>query len=145
MSKLDLFSLSNFSKNPFNGQFGYFELRNYIKWYNLCVIKRRAIFKEHPYGCFCNQASSEKWSNLGHLSKVSSKFFWSFLYTHFSYLLYLKNYKLRPLRRDRRSLHFLLLFSIYTILGPISNFSKIGLGQLYKKNKFLKNLSGTTL
>ena len=30
-------------------------------------------------------------------------------------------------------------------LGQILNFSKIGLGQLYKKNKFFKNWPGTTL
>ena len=51
----------------------------------------------------------------------------------FFIFLDLKNYKLRPLRSDRMSLHFSILFSIYTILGPILNFSKIGLRQLYRK------------
>ena len=28
---------------------------NYIKQYNLPVIKRTTIFKEHLYGCFCDR------------------------------------------------------------------------------------------
>ena len=58
-------------------------------------------------------------------------FFGHFYILFFKYFLDLKNYKLRPLRSFLGSLHFSLLFFIYTILGPIL--------------KYLKTRSETTL
>ena len=86
-----------------------------------------------------------KWSDLRHFSKARGKFFWSFLYTLFYIYFRPEKLKIEPLRSDTRSLHFILLFFIYTILGPILIFSKIDLGQLYKQINFLKNRFGTTL
>ena len=60
-SGFDLLSLPSFSKIYLMDSFDILSLgtslKNYIKWYKLCVIKPSAIFQEHLFGCFCKGRS----------------------------------------------------------------------------------------
>ena len=57
LNGFNLFSLFNFSKIPLIDSLDIqslgTSLKNHIKQFNLSVIKRTAIIKEHLYGCFC--------------------------------------------------------------------------------------------
>ena len=91
-----------------------------------------------------NDETSMEWIDLGHISKgVKEK---CFVHFYIPFLYIFQTWKIvnwDPLRRDPRSIHFILLFSIYTILGQLYKISQKSIWDNYVK--FLKNWSGTTI
>ena len=68
LSGFDLFHLSNFWWTVWTLSLG--SPWNYIKWYNLSVIKRATIFKDYFCGCFYNGLWSRILENSPKLSKI---------------------------------------------------------------------------
>ena len=98
LSGFDLLRLSNFSKSPLKNSLDSLSVgtswKNYINWYNLCVIKHTVIFKEQLYGCFCKLKSVIK------LSKILA-----------TMKYYKKTFLIKQLLRSFKYFLFILIFS----------------------------------